>query len=564
MVRLSTLAPEALVSYVLPVPGHVKRVWERLPRDGCVPPVCCLPVEDDLFLSAGTILAQLEMYGGAGLGGNAGGVRCANVGDFQIKGIGATALAGRGTDKWHRHGALSLQDAVKETVMGALFAAAAPHGAVVGHGIVDLGVSFATEIGEDKLPGSAPRALLYRDLSVRVAHFMRSSFMDVGPDLAQRELLRMRNGIPRFVNWLCRDLGEPSFERAAQGLSLVFELLMHQVAVLRTKRLVHGSLIPSNFCIDGRLLDFTTSTAVSTLQPVMVSLGGLTSQQQHEQVLEALPDVLFYIAKYDGRCSASRAQLQQMADFLLTRLTASHHDHLMQEHLALFGFSTAELAGLGRSVKQALASSLVRAIACGSVRGHLYFGGDEHPMLPQEGADDLFSLISFAIAQASGLRIKATENYAPTPEAFPVSVVADLVAAFGAAACELGVPEPKDPARGLAWLIRAMQRNADLTPLFRRHLDGAINEVCVGGGDFGAFIEQALLDWTNVFDCPADGQTKLGGWLTQEPVVLSADGCLHGPGPLPSPLALAQMDQARRIRPRHRWLFDVAAANALH
>lgn len=565
-ITLAELSPLSPVECELPIYAGEKRKWiSRAGSDEY--PLGFKPVDEGgwgTLTPRGNIVAALKMYGGPGVGANAGGVRCANYAGSQIKGVGPSVLAGPGTDKWHRHGALSLQDAVRETLMGELFAIAAPHGAVRALGIADLGFGFATEIGEEKLPGSALRALLYRELSVRVAHFMRSSFLDVGSELAERELLRMRDGIPRLANWLCRYLGEPSFELAVQGLFLMFEPLMNQMAVLRTKRLVHGSLIPSNFCIDGRLLDFTTSTAVSTLQPVMVSLGGLTSQQQHHQVLQALPDLLFYISKYDARCAARREQVQQVSSELTARLNGLHHNYLMGEHLALLGFPVQQAVQLDDGAKAKLLSALVQAIGCGSVQGHLYFGGDEHPMLPQAGVDDLFSLVVAGVQAATGLRLPVSSAYRPEPEAFPAGVVREFVEAFRIAAGSLADAELSGPEQGMAWLIRAMQRNADLTPLYRRHLDGVIHEVCMSGGDFGALIDDTLADWRGVFECPADGRVALGGWLTSESVSLTDDGRLqHGDQRL-SPLALLYIEPAARARLRSRWLFDVAAANRLH
>lgn len=262
--RLESLSPLSLIEVELQQYSAATLRWGEI-NNAPAGAVWCLPIDGDLTNPLGTKAGYLEMYGGAGLGANAGGVRCANVGDVQIKGIGFSCLAGNGTDKWHRHGAMSLQDAVKEAIFSEIFYAAAPLGAVRALGIHDLGVRFVTEIGRGKAPGSAPRALFVREQSVRVGHFMRSSFMGVGPELAVREVARMRDGIPRLVNHLVPENEVVNFRSAAQALVRVFDRLMHQIAVLRTKRLVHGSLIPSNFCIDGRLLDFTTSTAVSTL-----------------------------------------------------------------------------------------------------------------------------------------------------------------------------------------------------------------------------------------------------------------------------------------------------------
>lgn len=468
-------------------------------------------------------------------------------------------LAGPGRDKWHRHGALSLQDAVRETLLGELFAVAAPHGAVRSLGILDLGFTFATEVGKEKKPGVAPRALLYRQQGVRLAHFMRSSFMNVGCNLAQRELSRMRDGIPRFANWLCGSSSHVHFEAAAQGVRTVFGRLMTQLAVLRTKRLVHGSLIPSNLCIDGRFLDFTTTTAVSTLQPVLVSVGGWSSQHQHHQALLALPDLLFYISKFDTRCAVVRKKFDKICRALMTELTVLHDRSLMREHLGLAGFPLQRAAELDRPTKNALLAALVAVIQCGSVEGHLYFGGDEHFMLAQTGRDDILAVVSEAICETTGLVLPLVESYQPDPGAFPTAVRREFVRAFGEASRQMRTGDLSPLEQGMAWLIRAVQRHADLSPLYRRHLDGEINDLCLRArGDISRYLEQMVGRWSGVFHTPSDGRVSLKGWLTDADVSLSAEGRLELDGQLVSPLALGQLKPVEGIRRRHQWLFDVA------
>lgn len=397
----------------------------------------------------GSIDAELEMYGGSGIGSNAGGVRCANYAGWQIKGIGPSILAGPGHDKWHRHGALSLQDAVRETLIGEILCVAAPNGAVRAAAIADLGFTFETEIGKEKIPGAAPRALLFREQALRVAHFMRSSLMNVGVELAQRELARMRDGIPRFVDWLCGASGQVGFEQAAHGLRGIFQTHLNQLAVLRTKRLVHGSLIPSNFCLDGRLVDFTTTTAVSTLQPVLVSVGGWSSQHQHHQVLLALPDLLFYITKFDSRCRVPRADLDKACDSLVRELTVFHDRALMREHLGLVGFPLQRAALLDEPIKHSLLSALIAAIQSGSVEGHLYFGGDDHPMLPQTGVDDILAVISEGICESTGLGLPARASYRPDPGAFSGHVRRNFIQSFSHSAMR------RDAWTRMVWLLKS-------------------------------------------------------------------------------------------------------------
>ncbi len=562
--NLDDLSPLSLIDWHLPTFSGGTVAWSAPSYTGTLP-LAFTPVDEGGnggLQQVGTIVAGLEMYGGSGIGSNAGGVRCGNYAGIQIKGIGPSILAGPGRDKWHRHGALSLQDAVRETLVGELFSVAAPNGAVRALAIVDLGFTFATEIGKEKIPGAAPRALLYREQSLRVAHFMRSSFMNVGDELAERELARMRDGIPRFVNWLCRDEARVDFEAAARGLRDMFDSHVNQLAVLRTKRLVHGSLIPSNFCIDGRFVDFTTTTAVSTLQPVLVSVGGWSSQHQHHQVLLAVPELLFYISKFDRRCAVPRAKFQSTSEELTAELSLAHHRYLMREHLGLVGFPVESALQLEEPSREALLSALVAVIESGSVQGHMYFGGDDHKMHPQEGADDILAVISRAICVATGLGLPLTDKYRPDPNAFPETVRDDFIQAFINAALSMNAAGLSPVEQGMAWLIRATQRNADLTPLYRRHLDGEINEVCMHDKTrVRDFIETMLGRWSGVFNTPPDGRVSLQGWLTESDIWLTPEGRLEVDGNLLSPLALSDFSPAIDGRPRHQWLFEVAKEN---
>ncbi|WP_416761804.1 hypothetical protein ACNI65_06085 [Roseateles sp. So40a] len=562
--NLEELSPLSLIDCELPIFSGGKTVWSAPNFRGPLP-LAFTPVDaggSGRLQRAGTLVAQLEMYGGSGIGSNAGGVRCGNYAGVQIKGIGPSLLGGPGLDKWHRHGALSLQDAVRDTLIGELFSVAAPNGAVRALAIADLGFTFATEFGKEKTPSTAPRALLYREQSLRVAHFMRSSFMNVGHELAQRELARMRDGIPRLVNWLCAAEDRIDFEAAARGVQKMFDSLMNQLAVLRTKRLVHGSLIPSNLCIDGRFVDFTTTTAVSTLQPVLVSVGGWSSQHQHHQVLLAVPDLLFYIAKFDHRCAVPRARLQAACEEVAAELAAAHHRYLMREHLGLVGFPLERAFQLDAQNIEALLSALVAVIESGSVQGHMYFGGDDHEMLPQAGADDILAVIAQAICETTGLSLARGLTYRPDPGAFPPGVRDGFIRAFAQAAQCMHADGLSLVEQGMAWLIRATQRNADLKPLYRRWLDGVINDVCRNrAAEVSDFIEEMLGQWTGVFHTPPDGRVTLKGWLTESAVSLTPEGRLEAEGAQFSPLALAAFKPAMDIRPRHQWLFGVSTLN---
>lgn len=562
--NLSQLSPDSLLAVDLTEIDSAAPRW----TSGAAPRLAARPVvlRNELappWKPGRQVAGFVEMYGGPGVGGNAGGVRCANVGTLQFKGIGSSLLAGRSTDKWHRHGAMSMQDAVKEALMGELFHAASPFGAIRCLAIYDLQTRFATEIGVDKTPSSAPQAVIAREVPVRVAHFLRSSFIHAGDELAAQDVKRMRSGIPRLVNHLLAGAPLPSTTlnpvAIVTALERLYAKLLIQDAALRTKRLVHGSLIPSNICLDGRMLDFTTATAVSTLHPVFVSPGGYPSDEQHLQILESLDDLLFYIFKYEPRLNAARAELLQHGATLRRRLLNFHRERLMQEHLHLLGFSPSELSLLPNEVKSALLVTMADLVMAGEHSRRLYFGGDEHGMRSQGGRNDVFAAVAWAIFDGLGIPLVQTTDYAPDPTAFGTALLARLKASYGAAVqCIQGTD--RDSRKSTARLIRAMQRHADLSPLYRRTLDGAIHGAVEAGHDLRAYIDGMVRQWAPVFHTPADGSISLQGWLTKGEWTISDTLELRRGEDRMNGADIGGADLAADCRPRHRWLRDAARA----
>lgn len=567
---LSTLSPECLVQAdLVPAPCPV-RAWRSplFDRPANWRPWLLASTSDgaDAQCAQGRV-GWLEMYGGAGVGANAGGVRCANVDGWQLKGVGASILAGRTTDHWHRHGAMSVQDAVKEAVWGELFEAASPGSAVRCGAVFDLGLRFATEIGEAKTPSSAPQAVLCRQIPVRIAHFLRSSFIDAGDVLAARDVSRMQSGIPRLADWLRAQApvqpGEPlakdGLESLIPALVAVYGATIDQLAVLRTKRLIHGSLIPSNLSLDGRLLDFTTATAVSTLQPFLVSPGGYASDHQQLQALDSLEDLVFYLAKFDPRLNHPRTRCVEVGEEIRRQLIARHVHSLKRAHARLTGFSAVELAALPPALVEALADHVLMLVRAGDTRVRLYYGGDEHTMPPASEKDDPFAAIAAALLAGAGLPLPRTDRYAPRPEAFGVERVACLTATIRAASCWLdgGSPHPR---RTLTRVFRAMQWHADLEPLYRRRLDGDIHAVVDGGLPFAPFIDDTLTRWRDLLRTPDDGQVTLTGWLTDSPWRLDAQGDVWQEARSSTLKALGCAPAAKHSMGRHRWLFDLLLA----
>ena len=243
-------------------------------------------------------------------------------------------------------------------------------------------------------------------------------------------------------------------------------------------------------------------------------------------------------------------------------LHAAHHRYLTHEHLYLFGLSSAEARRLSTQARNTLLEALMRVIGRGHVEGHMYFGGDEHPMPPQTGTDDIFAAVAFSLARVHGLVLPDSGNYSPEPHAFGEAVLAQMVSTYAAAAQELDGPTAGAAAPGLSRLIRAMQRNADLSGLYRRRLDGEINEVCESGSSFGRYIDDMIRRWRNTFCTPHDGAIELGGWLTQQELRLLPNGELEINGRFMDVIELCRFESAAGIASRHAWLFESVCANS--
>lgn len=521
------------------------------------PLIGCIPMEGEprsAYRASETIEGFAELYGGAGVGPNAGGVRCANVGGCQVKGVGPTILAGRSTDKWHRHGACSIQDAVKEAIYSELFHLALPHGAARAVAVFDLGVTFTTEIGVEKLPGSARRALFVREPIVRLAHFMRSSFMDVDHDVAARELPRMQSAVPRLVDHICAGEGQPCLETVEVGLQKLYWRVIEQTVAMRLKRIVHGSMIPSNFGVDGRLLDFTTATAVSTLQPVVVSLGSACSQTQHKQVLDTLPDLVFYLSKFDNRCRANRPRLERVSRNVADYCNRRYESTVVLAHLDLIGLSSEEQRAISPETRRRLVRAIIRIILQGSTEGHLYYGGDEHSMPAVSGKNDLCGAMLGTIARFGCTDANTIRQVDETCAAFSRSSIEELSAAYSQSCDELANAGFDRLRLKTAHMVRAMKANGDLSGLYRRNLDGEINDVCTSGAELGAFIRNTLQRWGNLLRHDPTGAVFTQGWLTSQSLCLTAQNTLISSGrPADSSMISIGVEKASLCR-RYTWL----------
>lgn len=351
----------------------------------------CLPVDGEVGLELDLEPVEVlgERYGGPGLSGNSGGVRCGLRNGIQIKGIGKNLLAGLSTDYWHTHGACSIQDCIKETFWGEVLNDALPFGAARAVAIVDCKSQFAVEIGESKSPGYARRALLLRQPVLRPAHFMRSIFARPSSDLdeALSDVERTRAAIKHLayaIKFIGLNLEEgvvPVEGETQQNvifyLCAVARRAAAQLAASRAKRIIHGSLIASNYSMDGRWLDFGTTSATAGFGRLIVAPGSADFWRQEEVLLDGLTELAFYLSKF---YLDPLSETNQLASLLIGSFNDELEQASMHEFLKLSGVSDFVLQRMSRPVKKGLWAVVRQMLKCESRQINYYYGDDRHQM----------------------------------------------------------------------------------------------------------------------------------------------------------------------------------------
>ena len=214
--------------------------------------------------SAGAIKKfYAERYGGSGIQRNGGGARCGFDGHYQVKGMGANPLVGKGSDECHSNGALSVVHAVYEALWSEVLGTILPYGAVKTRAVllIDDNIDNSCELAA----GSSQRALLVREPVVRPAHFERAPYFRPQPDYA-RQMLHDARRVSSVIRQLPKNLPAPpeGFSDRAyrdpqryciEGLCELARRQARQMAFCRT-RFLRLTTSPSNIAMDGKLLDF--------------------------------------------------------------------------------------------------------------------------------------------------------------------------------------------------------------------------------------------------------------------------------------------------------------------
>lgn len=224
--------------------------------------------------------ANIERYGGSGLGGNGGGSRSANINDAQVKGIGANVLVGEGVPADHSYGGLDIYCAVIEIILTELLNKIMPLGAITNRGLILIDEHAGSYDGAE-----CWAVLLVREIPLRPGHLLHAS--DFKPRSSvnwgyRSEESRIR-GIYRDLD---QTAGSTNFVRY---LGNFLAATANQFAFARMSRLLHGGLSESNMSMDGKWLDVPLAGFVP---------AGRNWSQQSDFYSEA-----FEAIKFIGQCT---------------------------------------------------------------------------------------------------------------------------------------------------------------------------------------------------------------------------------------------------------------------
>jgi hypothetical protein len=262
-----------------------------------------------------------ERYGGTGVADNGGGVRCGNLDGYQVKGIGKNVLVGSGSDLHHTYGAFKAVYAIHEAIYAKILSRLLPVGVAEIYGVVLTAPDAAFVKGTNRGWGG----LLVREPALRPGSFLRAYYFV--PSAQVRATLLSDVGRVRSVNRkLMRMVG------GARGMAqLLGKFLAHsadQFSFARLAGIMHGALTPSNMCLDGRWIDLTNTSFLSSAD----NCGGGNRktasfyEEMHEPV-KIVKSMVESLSKFTGHVLDVKPLVNYYYECLNYGLT-SHLDYL--------------------------------------------------------------------------------------------------------------------------------------------------------------------------------------------------------------------------------------------
>lgn len=253
-----------------------------------------------------------ERYGGRNISANGGGVRCGNVQDVQVKGIGKNILAGTTSDYSHTHGGMLLDDALGEIVYTNLLRTLMPCGVAKIYGLLTTPIPTSSYIPFSGVPEFKTGALMLREAALRPAHLM--ACQDFQPsEQAKRRLLSEGQRLRGVYKQLAQQ-EQHNTHLIQRVIERFIVQSAKQFAFAKIMRVLHGSCTPSNICLDGRWLDLGTASTLPISGDYLLASCQLPFFSEHFVIREVVDDLLYHIQKYCPQKSFSAAYYQKTID----------------------------------------------------------------------------------------------------------------------------------------------------------------------------------------------------------------------------------------------------------
>lgn len=250
-----------------------------------------------------------DRYGATGRVAHGGSGRAMLIGRFQVKGVGPTSLVGRGADWFHSHGCLWMEEAIREVILGELFAQEMGEGVIPTIAIIDTGLNLRHADGSF----GERRALSIRPFAPRIAHLQRAYGFQPFSDSIDTTANRVQREDTWRVRGAWRAYGRAISAGELPDLPELFERIGRRAAFCHVWKLSHGGFYASNITLDGQLIDFGSATALDEWRPQPVSSGGAWFGAERESMSAIAHSLCFHSKRY------AAARPQPSVDQLMDR-----------------------------------------------------------------------------------------------------------------------------------------------------------------------------------------------------------------------------------------------------
>jgi hypothetical protein len=276
--------------------------------------------------SSDLLMGYADRYGGYGIGANGGSGRAVILEEYSIKGCGRTPLVSATTDASHASGGAYLEEIVRETIYSEIVRAEFPFSAIPTLAIIDTGL---VQIWDDEGGKAERRVLMVRPNFIRPAHYIRANFFLSNNHLEGAEDF-FRVG--RFF--------ENSIEKFGKNKTVNFFLRFwfrwaEQLAYSFIHRLPHGSNTLSNVALDGRLLDFGATSAVSSWANIATMRAFQPFGSQAELLENLIASFFYFLSRHLDPIFSDKARLN---NYILA-VRSKYFEIIVKEFLVVCGLS---------------------------------------------------------------------------------------------------------------------------------------------------------------------------------------------------------------------------------